>query len=121
MDAHCVRTGEDALLLYLNPKGELQEKQKWEDGGERHFVPHECKCGTYLRKKHINAFSGGRDHIHLVEQNVFHNQLPEFVMLSTSSSPYTRDDKRSSTPIVIVGGMPLSSMLVWSRQCSQRD
>jgi hypothetical protein len=22
------------------PKGELQEKQGWEDGGERHFIPH---------------------------------------------------------------------------------
>jgi hypothetical protein len=51
MDAHSVGTGEDALLLYLNLKGELQEKQKWEDGGERHFVPH--KCGSYLQKKHI--------------------------------------------------------------------
>ena len=59
-------TDEDALLLYLNPKGELQEKHKWEDGGERHFIPHEC--GSYLQKKHINAFSGDRDPIHSVEQ-----------------------------------------------------
>jgi chorismate mutase len=44
MDAHSVGTGEDALLLYLNPKGELQEKQKWEDGGERHF------CSTQVRQ-----------------------------------------------------------------------
>ena len=42
MDTHCVRTGEDALLLYIYLKGELQEKQRWEDGGERHFVPNEC-------------------------------------------------------------------------------
>ena len=42
MDAYCVGTGEDALLLYLNPKGELLGKQKWEDGGERNFVPHKC-------------------------------------------------------------------------------
>jgi hypothetical protein len=51
MDTHCVQTGEDALLLYIDPKGELQEKQRWEDGGERHFVPH--KCSSYLQKKHI--------------------------------------------------------------------
>jgi hypothetical protein len=43
----------DASLLYLNPKGELQEKQNWEDGGERQFVPH--KCDSYLQKKHISV------------------------------------------------------------------
>jgi hypothetical protein len=68
MDTHCVRTGEDALLLYIIPKGELQEKQKWEDGGERHFVPH--KCGSYLQKKHIcvlwwqrSLSLGGTEHL----------------------------------------------------------
>ena len=48
-----VRTGEDASLLYINPKGELQEKQNREDGGERHFVPH--KSRSYLQKKHISV------------------------------------------------------------------
>jgi len=56
MSLQTIRTvSEQVRMLHscINPKGELQEKQKWEDGGESHFVPH--KCGSYLQKKHISV------------------------------------------------------------------
>ena len=55
MSLQTIRTvSEQVRMLYsciLTQRENSRRNKKWEDGGERHFVPH--KCGSYLQKKHI--------------------------------------------------------------------